>query len=118
MPGPTRAAPRHAPAHQQDPDPSTLAEAHAEWLDVRRSDAPHTLLGGCFGVSGSIPRVTLYEAGNPQHASQWWALAGRRQQRARLPWACASIHTVQHTAPWYLPWDPPPLHPPPSISLS
>ncbi|KIY96964.1 hypothetical protein MNEG_10995 [Monoraphidium neglectum] len=54
----------------QDPDPAQLAVDHA-WLDVAPAAAPHTLLDGCFGVSGFIPRVTPYEEGNPAHASQW-----------------------------------------------
>ncbi|PSC72632.1 Metallo-beta-lactamase superfamily [Micractinium conductrix] len=41
---------------------ATVVEEHAE---------PHTLCGGCFYVSGAIPRQTSYEGGNPGNATQW-----------------------------------------------
>lgn len=42
-------------------------------ITVQLHDQPHTLLDGFFYVSGHIPRVTPYETGNPNHASQWEA---------------------------------------------
>lgn len=46
-------------------------------IDVQLHDEEHTLLGSTFYVSGFIPRVTPYEQGNPNHASQWVGEAGQ-----------------------------------------
>lgn len=51
----------------QDPELTAFA---LPGIDVQLHTQEHTLLGGCFYVSGAIPRVTEYERGNPQHASQ------------------------------------------------
>jgi 7,8-dihydropterin-6-yl-methyl-4-(beta-D-ribofuranosyl)aminobenzene 5'-phosphate synthase len=58
----------------QDPE---LASLQLRGIDLQLHDEPHTLLQGFFYVSGHIPRVTTYETGNPNHASQWvsWSKA-------------------------------------------
>jgi hypothetical protein len=55
----------------QEPELSALRQPG---IDVQLHDQPHTLLEDFFYVSGHVPRVTSYEAGNPNHASQWVSL--------------------------------------------
>lgn len=57
-----------SPCLLQDPELSALRQPG---IDVQLHDEPHTLLTHFFYVSGYIPRVTPYETGNPNHASQW-----------------------------------------------
>jgi hypothetical protein len=54
--------------HVQDPELSALSPPG---IQLQLHDQPHTLLDSFFYISGHIPRVTPYEAGNPNHASQW-----------------------------------------------
>ena len=67
---------------------ATVVEQHAE---------PHTLLGGCFFVSGGIPRQTPYEAGNPTNASQW--VRGPTVSFSPLAWA-PSLHRASPCLAW------------------
>lgn len=53
-----------------DPELSALQQPG---IELQLHDQPHTLLDDCFYVSGFIPRMTPYETGNPNHASQWEA---------------------------------------------
>jgi 7,8-dihydropterin-6-yl-methyl-4-(beta-D-ribofuranosyl)aminobenzene 5'-phosphate synthase len=55
----------------QEPELSALRQPG---IDVQLHDQPHTLLDDFFYVSGHVPRVTPYETGNPNHASQWVSL--------------------------------------------
>jgi 7,8-dihydropterin-6-yl-methyl-4-(beta-D-ribofuranosyl)aminobenzene 5'-phosphate synthase len=51
----------------QDP---TLQELQVVGAQLQLQAQPHLLLGGCFYVSGFIPRITPYEEGNPMHVTQ------------------------------------------------
>lgn len=65
--------PRSRPLSRfQEPELSALQQPG---IELQLHDQPHTLLDNCFYVSGFIPRVTPYETGNPNHASQWVSTA-------------------------------------------
>jgi 7,8-dihydropterin-6-yl-methyl-4-(beta-D-ribofuranosyl)aminobenzene 5'-phosphate synthase len=62
-----------------NPDPELKELEVAGATVVQQHAEAHTLCGGCFYVSGAIPRVTSYEQGNPTNASQF---VSARQGRA------------------------------------
>lgn len=83
----------------QDP---TFEELSPPGCCVALHEAPHTLLDGCFYVSGAIPRVTTYETGLPQHITQNVNLMQRWVGSVqRLALACHALGRWMRCHTWH-----------------